>query len=265
MDQMETLHWPLSVLSRAVHFKNLTGASAHVGLSQPQLSRIVSQLEKEFNVTLLDRTARRKSGWTNTAFRLAEIYGQNSRKLQDALNEALAAQVPSQVRIGTLEGLSSIALNLAKSFLEDSKVHSVELDVFDQNELEQKFLNGDIDLMLSSRTPGKQKFKHVLELGQQTFKTFNDTDKVSVRSPYEHGSQKRKPEDRDRKLFISNSLALRKTWLETFGGVGDLPSKVKRGRGAEHVVLLIGHELFHENLWDFVEKQAEKVIHTTID
>jgi LysR family transcriptional regulator, transcriptional activator for aaeXAB operon len=74
------------------------------------------------------------------------------------------------VRVGTLEGLSFIALHMVKGLLENDKVKVVELDVFDQNELEQKFLNGDLDLILSSRTPGKQKFKHLLELGHQTFK-----------------------------------------------------------------------------------------------
>jgi LysR family transcriptional regulator, transcriptional activator for aaeXAB operon len=79
MEKVEGLHWPLSVLARAVHYKNLTSASSHVGLSQPQLSRLVSQLEKELNVTLLDRSARRKSGWTPAAHRVAQIYAISSK------------------------------------------------------------------------------------------------------------------------------------------------------------------------------------------
>lgn len=267
MDSMEGLHWPLLVLSKAVHYKNLTSASAHVGLSQPQLSRLISQLEKEFNTTLLDRSARRKSGWTPTAFRLAEIYQQSTRKLQDSLLEALDSQMPSQIRIGTLEGLSFIAIQLAKSILDDSHVKIVELDVFDLNEIEQSFLNGDLDLIFTSRTPGKQKFKHVVELGQQTFKSYTDPKGAMIRSPFEFGTEKRKKTEIERKIFISNSLALRKSWIEHFGGEGDLPARVQKGGGAnaEHQVLLIGQELFHEHLWALVEKQAQLVIQTKID
>jgi len=267
MESIESLHWPLAVLAKALHFKNLTSASAHVGLSQPQWSRLVSQLEKELNVTLLDRTARRKSGWTQTAFRLADIYGQSTRKLQDALHETLQAQVPKQVRIGSLEGLSFIGLNLAQAFLEKSQVKMVELDVFDQNDLEQKFLNGDLDLVLTSRIPGKQKFKHLFELGYQTFKSYSDPTKHLVRSPFEYGSRKATSTEKDRKVFISNSLALRKSWLETWGGEGDLPARVKKGGRAtsDHVVLLIGHELFHESLWEFVGHHAERIIQDKSD
>ncbi len=259
MDSVESMHWPLSVLSRAIHFKNLTSASAHVGLSQPQLSRLVSQLEKEFNVTLLDRSARRKSGWTKAARRLAEIYSQNNRKLQDAIQQALDMQVPREVRIGTLEGLSPIALHVGHALLRQSKVSLVELDVYDQNDLEQKFLNNDLDLILSSRTPGKQKFKHVLEIGFQTFQIFKSKADTLVVSPYEFGIRKKKVTDRTPgpKTFISNSLALRRSWLDQFGGEGAIPSIVQKQNGAGSLpVLLIGTELFHESLWAVVTDSA---------
>jgi DNA-binding transcriptional LysR family regulator len=72
---MELLAWELSVISRAVAYKNLSSAAAHVGLSQPQLSRIVQKVEKNLQVQLLDRSSRRSSSWQPIALQLAEIYG----------------------------------------------------------------------------------------------------------------------------------------------------------------------------------------------
>ena len=97
------LHWELSVLSRAVAYSNLSGAAMHVGLSQPQLSRIVAKLEKEFGVMLLDRAARRKSGWTPSAFRLAEVYGTSVRKLEVDIQQAVQDSEPNHLTVGTLE------------------------------------------------------------------------------------------------------------------------------------------------------------------
>ena len=58
---LQNLAYELSVLVKAVQHKNLSAAAVHVGLSQPQLSRLVAKIEHELNIILLDRTARRKS------------------------------------------------------------------------------------------------------------------------------------------------------------------------------------------------------------
>jgi len=71
---MEHFNWELSVLSRAVAYQNLSGASQHVGLSQPQLSRIIQKLEAQWSVVLLDRSAKRKACWTPAAYKLARVY-----------------------------------------------------------------------------------------------------------------------------------------------------------------------------------------------
>src|SRR5690606_36427305 len=134
----------------------------HVGLSQPQMSRLINQLERELNVTLLDRSVKRKSGWTAAAFRLADVYSQSSRKLQSSLRSLVESQMPTHVSIGTLEGLRRLTVQIANHLLSNSKIVLVEIDVFDQNELEQKFLNGDLDLIVSSRNPTRQKLKHTL-------------------------------------------------------------------------------------------------------
>ena len=93
---MEHLHWPLTVLARAVHHKNLTAASGSVGLSQPQLSRLVSQLERELDLVLLDRAAKRKSGWTHTAFQLAEVYSDYAIKFQNSITAFQSGARPKQ-------------------------------------------------------------------------------------------------------------------------------------------------------------------------
>ncbi len=247
---MDTLHWPLSVLSRAVHFKNLTGASSHVGLSQPQLSRLIAQLEKEFEVTLLDRTAKRKSAWTPAAFRLAEVYSQSSRKLQSSIQEVLESQVPSHIHIGALEGLSQMALSVIHRLYQTTKLQMVELDVFDQNELDERFFNGDLDVIFSARAPDKQKYKHQIELGYQTLDSIDSNQNFSVLSSYEYGRLKKKPAN---KTFISNSLALRRTWFELFGGVGQLPSSVHKSKTRDMMpVLVIANDTFNEALWQII-------------
>ena len=259
---MDGLHWPLSVLARAVHFKNLTSASAHVGLSQPQLSRLVQQLEKEFQVTLLDRSARRKSGWTQTAHKLAQVYSNNNRKLRDAVFETVEADTPKELRFGSLEGLSPIALHLAHAILEQSKSIIVELDVFDQADIEEKFLNGDLDIILTSRPPGKQKLKHREQLGHQSFDSIDKSETFSVMSPFEFGLKKRKPE-KDKKVFISNSLFLRREWLSKYGGQGDIPNKVHTQKLKNTMpVLLFGAELLNEGIWKILISESASALST---
>lgn len=249
---MDNLHWPLSVLSRAVHFKNLTGASVHVGLSQPQLSRLVSQLESEFSVTLLDRTAKRKSTWTEAALKLAEIYSQNSRKLQGQINEALVAQVPHNLNIGTLEGLSPLAIKASHALFQHKDVHSIELDVFDQNDLEKRFFNGDLDIIFTVQYPSKQKYKYAAEIGYQSLETIKSSSDYLVLSPYERGRLKKKPSG---KVFVSNSLMLRKTWLQEYGGQGTMPSTIQKGSGRNLVpVLMIAPDHFNLSLWNLLPR-----------
>ena len=70
MKAISHLTYELSVLSKAVMHRNLSLAAVHVGLSQPQLSRLIQKLEGELRVVLLDRASRRKSGWTPVAHEL---------------------------------------------------------------------------------------------------------------------------------------------------------------------------------------------------
>lgn len=252
---MDSLHWPLTVLSKAVHFKNLTGASMHVGLSQPQLSRLISQIEKEFDVVLLDRSAKRKSGWTPTAYKLAEIYAQNSRKLRSSVHELLAEQVPSHINIGLLEGLREEALKIAHSIFQKSKVQEIEMDVYDQNELEEKFINGNLEIILTMREPGKQKYKNILEVGYQSLENINKNQNFSVLSAFEYGRLKKKPAS---KILISNSLTVRKNWLDLYGGHGTLPSLVKGSRGKDlFPVYVIATDTLSDSVWKIISESVK--------
>lgn len=251
---MDALHWPLTVLSKAVHFKNLTGASAHIGLSQPQISRLITQLERQFEVTLLDRTSKRKSAWTPAAYRLAEIYTQNARKLQSSIQEVIADQMPCHIHIGSLEGLGELAMRVAQALLSAPNIQTVELDIFDQNDIEEKFYNGDLDIIISSREPGKKKFKYRLEVGGQSMDTFDSKSDFFVFSPYEYGLIKKRP---NRKTLISNSLSIRKQWLKNYGGHGQIPSEIRRTRTRDQMpVLIIGTDLLNEKVWKRVEEAA---------
>jgi hypothetical protein len=254
---MTGLHWEMSVLSRSVAYPNLSRAAVHVGLSQPQLSRIVSKLESEFQLTLLDRSARRKSGWTPAAFKLSEVYANSQRKLESEIHKLVKAAEPTQLRIATLEGLSSVASQFCRFLLQSTSVSTVRLDVHDLNAIEELFLSGELDLILSSREPGRRKFKYSKELGYQTLDLISPSvskknPAVQVYSTFEYGTKLGADSEEDaNKFFVSNSLELRKTWIRQFGGKGTIPSEIQKQRpphGGE-TVLLIGSDTLSLPLW----------------
>jgi hypothetical protein len=248
----------MSVLSRSIAYPNLSGAAAHVGLSQPQLSRIVSRLEGEFQVSLLDRSARRKSGWTPAAFKLSEVYANSQRKLESEIQKLVKATEPTQLRIATLEGLSAVASQISRFLIQATSVSVVRLDVHDLSALEELFLSGELDLILSSREPGRKKFKYSKELGYQTLDQVSTTvskknQPVQVYSSFEYGTRLGADTEKDTsKFFVSNSLDLRKNWIRQYGGKATIPSDVLKKRpsqGAEAVVL-VGSDTLSAKLWD---------------
>jgi len=257
---MDGLHWELSVLSKAIHYKNLSGAAEHVGLSQPQLSRIISKLEGELGCILLDRTARRKSGWTPVAFKIAETYFRSSRKLTSALEELASDQQISQISVGTLEGLNDLALNYCRQLFEGTKIQTIELNVFDLSELEDHFEKNELDVILTGRLPGKHKYKNLRNLGYQVFETVETAKGVQVMSPFEfshRAGRKSAARTGAARVFLSNSLALRRSWVQEQGGFGDFPSSVrgkKTGAASETPVYLIASDLLSPTLWAKSEK-----------
>ena len=257
---MENLSWQLDVLSRSVQFKNLTAASQHVGLSQPQLSRIMHQLEEAFSIALLDRKVKRQSVWTPQAHQLAHVYVQHRRRLENSILELQESGRPKEIHIGTLEGLASLAIQVAKILFDHSHLELIFLDVYDQNDLEAKFLSGDLDLILSSRTPGKSKLKHELACGYQSLDIIETNSQYNILSGFEFGRKKRNKKTNNRATtFVSNSLLVRQSWLSKFGGRGSMPSAVqaskKKGPHEVLAVLLIGSETLHREVWDCVVRE----------
>lgn len=272
---MDHLHWPLSVLGKAIHYKNLSAAANHIGLSQPQLSRLIAKLEDELGVVLLDRAARRKSGWTPVAYKVADVYFRNSRKLSAALQEVQSEDLIQHVSFGSLEGLVPLAIELCQSMLNDTKIPVVELNVYDLSELEEKFEKDELDLILTCREPGRAKYKHLRALGWQDLVIVDAENRkagtlegaeLKVLSPFEHAnliqagkrnaSKREKDETSDSRMLVSNSLAIRKLYIEKFGGRGQVPSRVltdRPGTETEKPVYLIGSDIIAPGLWDKLE------------
>jgi hypothetical protein len=253
---MEYLNWELSVLSRAVAYSNLSGAAANVGVSQPQLSRIVARLEGELGVTLLDRAARRKSSWTTAAYRLAEVYGEAARQFRAGIETLAGGQRLTHVQVGVLEGLIPIAARFARHALGTPDVRLVELKVEDLNDLEELFFKRSLDFLFTVREPGRKKHGYVRQLGFQTLDPVEKgSSAVRVESSFEHATASPRKGSAAERVLVSNSLQVRKHWIEKYGGRGILPSEVRStelkgaGKGKEVPVLLVGAETLSAETW----------------
>jgi DNA-binding transcriptional LysR family regulator len=261
VENIQSLHWQLAVLSKAIHYKNLSGAASHVGLSQPQLSRIVQRLEAELGIVLLDRTARRKSGWTPIAFKVAETYFQTSRKLTQQLQQLTTEDHITSLTIGTLEGLVPMANEFCRQLFDQAKIQLVELDVYDLSELESRFEKDELDLMFTFREPGKHKYRFVRQLGYQVVEKSGAGDGPRVFSGFDyanhlHRAGSKKQAQKDDHVLVSNSLAVRRHWIDELGGQGILPSDVKRRKTSESdvPVILMASDMFNTSLWQKFEQ-----------
>lgn len=256
---MQQLYYELSVLAKAIHFKNLSAAAIHVGLSQPQLSRIIARIEEEFKVVLLDRSAKRKSSWTPIAFEMAEIFDRSIRRLGSELQGLSQNNAVAEIHIGTLEGLANFAIETSQVCFEEVGIRKISLDIYDLNELDSNFLAGNLDMIFTSKIPGRQKFRYLLEIGSQALDKISSNKKFGVYSTFEFGRSQKKELEGFEHLFVSNSLAVRKAWLENVGGVGYVPSETRKGRLKDHEpVFLIGSELLSPILWEKLENQVRK-------
>jgi DNA-binding transcriptional LysR family regulator len=253
---IEELHWPLTVLSRAIQYKNLTAASQHVGLSQPQLSRLISKLEGDLGLLLLDRSSPRKAHWTPIAQKLAKLYSEASRSLTHSIEELKDGDRPSRLAVACLEGLSPLALAYGKEVLEKTSVAFLHLDVFDLHELEAKFMDGDLDVIFTSRVPGKKKFLHQCLMGHQGFERVDQGSHFQVFSPFEYDQKKSPQPSSEEKHIVSNSLYLRREWLQKIGGRGKLPGPVvsRASASATSSVIVLGADNLNRGLWQLVEE-----------
>ncbi|MFN9066226.1 MAG: LysR family transcriptional regulator [Bdellovibrionales bacterium] len=257
---MQAIHYELSVLQKAIHHKNLSAAALHVGLSQPQLSRIIAKLEDELKVVLLDRSAKRKSGWTPIALQVAEIFEKTQTRLESELKTVSNDQMLNELRVGSLEGMADFALRLVQMCFDKIKVKKVFIDIYDLSELESHFLSGDLDLIFSFKSPGRQKYKHFLEIGYQRLDRVESNPHIGVYSTLEINTLGEKEKGQFSHSLISNSLLLRKEWLKNIGGTGLLPSEAKRGKSKDQEpVYLIGSELLNPSTWQEITLLTEKL------
>lgn len=255
---MQQIYYELSVLAKSVHFKNLSGAALHVGLSQPQLSRIIAKIEDELKIVLLDRSAKRKSGWMPIAFQLTHLFEKSVKRLEGDLVGLSQNQLISEIHIGTLEGLSGFAMNACKHCFDQIGVPKIYVEIYDLNELEAHFISGNLDFIFTSKTPGKQKYKYLLELGFQVLEKIQTNKNYALLSSFEYGKSNKKDFEEFKHILVSNSLTLRREWLESYGGTGLLPTEAKKGKSKEHEpVLMIGSEILNPNLWQQVTAAIE--------
>jgi LysR family transcriptional regulator, transcriptional activator for aaeXAB operon len=256
---MEYLNWDLDVLGRAVAFSNLSSASANIGVSQPQLSRIIAKLEGQFAVSLLNRDTKRKSTWTAEAHKLAEIYRTAFLDFRVAAQHLVAESEQVTIRMGALEGLIDIAMAICEQLFATTKSHLIELDVYDLPDLEEKYLGGHLDFIFTLREPGLKKPKYKKLLGYQTIDVHGASDGIQVLSLFEQANMKTSPGKKNAtqalpnpKVFASNSLAVRERWIREFRGYGTLPSKIhpsKANSAHELPALLIAGEHISKALW----------------
>jgi hypothetical protein len=252
---IQNLTYELSVLSKSVQHKNLSAAASHVGLSQPQLSRLVVKIERELNVVLLDRAAKRKSSWTTLAHELSMAYVKGIGRLQDEILSLAKDKETEELRIGTLEGLSELALTFCKIAFEKYNIKSIFLDVLDFRDLDSQFLNGQLDAIFTVRFPGKQKFHNYVEVGSQHNDKISTNKRYHVMSSFEYAGADKKTLEQSEKILTSNSLAIRKMWLESNGGFGSLPSQVSSTKGRDqYSVFLLASEAINPKLWSEILK-----------
>lgn len=255
---MENLYEELSVLSKAVAFKNLSGASSHVGLSQPQLSRIVGKIENSLKVVLLDRSAKRKSGWTPEAFRIAEMFTKSIRALEKEMQGFLEGSYIQNVKIGALEGLIPELLPFVHLLYEKAQLKFVDVGIHDLHQLDQLFFEGEFDLIFTSHEPGRKKFKYYHELGYQSLDIVDSSHDLHVMSPFEYGAKRSSVKDKGvEKILVSNSLIVRKLWLEKYPGYGIVPSPMKKQRSKKEEtekVLLLGADTLSLAFWEKITK-----------
>ncbi|NDD91692.1 LysR family transcriptional regulator [bacterium] len=253
-----SLSWELSILSQAVSFSNLSAASQQIGLSQPQLSRILAKLEKGLGLVLLNREVKRRATWTPIAHELAQTFSRGSRHLEAEILRLIEDSPIRQIRMATLEGLLGIAAEIGQRMMVRMELETLELDVLDLNELEERFLRGDLDLILTMREPGRRKYSFSKIIGYQSLDEIERTPKglrTRLQSAYEHqseGARKKQQKSEITPTLISNSLSLRRHWLDHYGGSGLFPSPLQQRNQAtksETPVILLGSESLGSRAW----------------
>ncbi len=246
----------LFLLSRAICYQNLSGAAQHLGVSQPQLSRIVQKLEQSFDIILLDRTAKRKSVWTGSAAKLVELYQRMTHEFDHGLQSLNENFEPQWVKVQCLEGLSLVGLEFCHHILRQSKTKGVELNIFDLNEIEENIFANRYEFSLTCREPGMKKFKYIHRLGFQILETDGEESDTLICSTFEYEQLARNMEkvSQNKKFFVSNSLKIRMSFSRKYGGKISVPSLVQKKNHSENSadvpVLILGNEFLSHKFWE---------------
>jgi hypothetical protein len=248
---MEQIVYELSILQKCVKFKNLSWAAKHVGMSQPQISRILRKIEDRVGFPLLDRTSKRSSAWLPEAIKLTELFALQIRNFEINLQTLRKTEAPTSLRLGLLEGMIPSVADLLQKINKEYNIRLIEVHDFDLTEHENKFYNGEVDILFTSQEPGRRKFNNQLVLGYQSLDLHNKGSTLKVMSPFEFSTQhqqerkfktitkdaslpsqrlpnKRSPQPKPQKILISNSLEWRKLWIQKTKAEGHLPSPIQK-------------------------------------
>lgn len=264
---MENLDHELHVLAQAVVYKNMSLASQNIGLSQPQISRIIQRIESELDIHLIDRSSKRSSSWTPLALELSQLYSFHQKRFSQELHTLIHDQEPHALSFGTLEGLIPVACQIAHYLLKETKIESVELNVFDLSLLEESFMKQNLDLVLTSREPGRKKYAYNLLLGYQTFTQVQGEHQLEVFSTYEKNQRSskafpKKKTNVSKKEIVSNSLEARKYFIATYKAHGRIPSPILptsiKAPGKKTPVQLLANDDFYKNTWILMENFLRK-------
>jgi len=256
------LAWELSVLQRAVTFSNLSAASRQIGISQPQLSRILKKIEDELGIHLLDRRVKRAPRWTQEAHKVSQAFREAVTQLEKKIRAIeTKVQVIDTLSLATLEGLAGIGLKLAETFINKGWVKTVRHDVLDLKDLSLAFESGAYDLVITSQRGGRRKNNLEKRIGFQVLEkeTSNRKPQFQLKSSFE-AMFKSSGEESPLPIIISNSLAVRRLALEILPCQGIFPSKVyynSRGhKSGEQEVVIVARERLTPPIMEFLSNYS---------
>ena len=149
--------------------------------------------------------------------------------------------------------MAKIAIELSHELFAKDSFERVELDIHDVGDLEEHFFRGHYDIIFSFREPGNRKFRYSETVGYQRFDRVENTKGVFVGSHFEARNLQSKKSKTKLKLVVSNSLIVRREWLENWGGHGSLPGGVRKSRQeGDREVLIIGADNLSKTLWEHI-------------
>lgn len=253
--KLERLAYELSILSRVIAYPNISTASLQVGISQPQISRIIKKIEDELEINILERQSKRHSSWAPIAYKITESFNDYKSRFEEHLKSLTHSEEYEEIKIGTLEGLIPFSIQLAELLFKKTSLKIIKLHVYDRDFLDESFLKGNLDLILTFNPQLKRKSNYEIILGYQTLENIKNDGAYLVKSSFEFtSSHLKKTNYKLKKTLVSNSLEIRKSWIQKYGGEGILPSSVslKAYKGASPVVL-IGHESISVKLWHTIQ------------